>query len=45
MTKTISVRNIDDDLWQKFRVVCLLNNESVSDRLNLLIEKDVKANS
>ena len=45
MTKTISVRNIEHDLWQKFRVVCLQNNESVSDRLNRLIEKDVSANS
>jgi hypothetical protein len=43
--QTVSIRNIDSEAWKQFRVLCLQENESVSDRINRLIQKDVKANS
>jgi plasmid stability protein len=41
-TKTISVRNIPDDLWRKLRMAALEKGQSVSKYLVRLIAEDVK---
>ena len=42
MKKTITVRDIDSDNWTKFKILCLTENITISDKLNEILKKEIK---
>ena len=41
MKKTITVRDIDFEAWKKFKILCLTENITISDKLNEILKKEI----
>lgn len=39
MLKSITVENIDEEKWTKFKAKCILNHQTIQEGLTILLDK------